>query len=254
VLLPTAAIYQEFRIRGRRYPLHLSDGPTAGLDIEVQPGVGGAVPRLSITDAEAHPARKFAVETVQPSALAFDTHGFLKRIDEFEVRSQAPVRCCYLTRDPVESLRSHLACKERDPSWSYDFPPSTAHSLYLRSFEVLHALISTRSGPAIEYETLCEDPAGTVSRLYRWLWPELDGGANDVIAARATIRCRREVTENEQMADLFDSSANAPDGLSLLLGTGDNVPVGAAEALAECRRMRWDISRLQFDIDSIHTE
>jgi hypothetical protein len=77
---------------------------------------------------------------------------------------------------------------------------------------------------------------------------------NDLIAARAVEQCRREAREKEQVGDFFGSTKGAPKTLSLLLGSDDDVPEGAAETLAECRRLRGDISKHQFDIDSIQTE
>lgn len=250
LLLPTADIFRQLRVSGRRYPIHLSDGPGATLDIEVEEGLGAGIPAFALRDVHVRPNNHLAVEKIHPSAIRLDVRGFLDRANGLESAKGKQIRCCYLTRDPVDSIRSFLAYKYREPTWKWgDVPVSSTPDLYLRSLEALRELVSERPGPVIQYEDLIADPIQIVGRVYQWLWPEVDWATHVSIASRATDMTRRDRREDSQTGRFLGQSDDAvPSDMSLLLGVGDELPEGSHRAIEKCRQLRAKITKLGVEL------
>jgi FkbM family methyltransferase len=249
VFLPTMDVFRQLGARGRRYPIHLSDGPGATLDIEAQEGLGASTPAFTLRDVHIRPSRRLAVEKIHPSAIRFDVPGFLDRLGAIKGVKRKHIRCCYLARDPVDSIRSFLAYKDREPDWGVDAPVSSAPELYLRSFEALRELVSERPGPVIRYEELVADPIQIISRVYRWLWPKIDWPTLVSVASQATDMTRRDRRKDSQTGRFLGQSDDAvPSDISLLLGLGDELPEGSHRAIEKCRRLRAEIIKLGVEL------
>jgi FkbM family methyltransferase len=255
LFLPAVDIFRELGVRGRRYPLHLSDGFGETLDIEAEEGVGAGIPAFTLRDVGTRPGSRLAVEKIHPSAIRFDVPGFVSRIDEMEDATHKQIRCCYLTRDPVDSIRSFVAYKRREPGWGIDAPISSAPDLYLRSFEALVELISKRPGPVVRYERLAADPIQTVASVYQWLWPEIGRSRNASIASEAVELTRRDRVENAQTGRFLGQADDAtPTTTSLLLGSDDELPEGSHRVIQECRRLSAAMAELGSELPSASDE
>jgi hypothetical protein len=255
LLLPAVDIFRELGVRGRRYPLHLSDSFGETLDIEAEEGVGAGIPAFTLRDVGTRPGSRLAVEKIHPSAIRFDVPGFLSRIDEMEDATHKQIRCCYLTRDPVDSIRSFVAYKRREPGWGIDAPISSAPDLYLRSFEALVELISKRPGPVVRYEHLAADPIQTVASVYQWLWPEIGRSTNASIASEAVELTRRDRVENAQTGRFLGQADDAtPTTTSLLLGSDDELRDGSHRVIQECRRLSATVAELGLELPSASDE
>jgi FkbM family methyltransferase len=251
LFLPAADLYRRLGVKGRRYPVHLSDGLGPTIDIEVEEGLGARVPAFTPRDVDIGPTSHLAVEKIHPAAIRFDVPGFLRRVDEIGSQQRKEIRCCYLTRDPVDSIRSFLAYKHRESDWAPNLPVSSAPDLYLRTFEALRELVSERPGPVIRYEELVADPSQIVSRLYQWLWPEIDPSTNVSIASRAIEMTRRDRVERNQTGGFVgQADATIPSDLSLLIGADDLFPAESHTLIQKCRRLNADIAKLGVELPS----
>ncbi len=219
LLYPTSRLYGDLQVRGRRYPAHLSDNPSADLDIEVESGIGAALPSMHLflpNDLAAEAARStLAIEKIHPSAIRMDAGRFLESIKSFQDREGKRVEVCYLTRDPLESLRSFNAYRKRAPSWRRDTPETTELELYLRSFETMAELAANAQGPMVRYESLKADPISTLTEAYGAIWPAVSADANRTIAARAIALTNRERRREQQtgpfLADEVPDQAEADE-------------------------------------------
>jgi hypothetical protein len=221
--------------------MHLSDGPDAALDIEVQKGQGAAIPDFSSGLGDA-PKPRLALEKVHPTAIRVDVPGFSNRVEDFERSEGKDVRFCYLTRDPLDSLRSYLSYRERVPAWSAFEPAEVVPKTYQRSFETLLTLATERPGPLVRYEDLIDDPANVLAGLYRWLWPTVPADESVAMAARAVEMTRRERRQKSQSGPFLGESGGT--GAKSQLEEPDTLSDETREAVDECRRLNSALGKL----------
>jgi len=250
LFLPVADIYRDLGVRGRRYPMHLSNGSGPTIDIESQEGLGASVPALDAGASAVTPKTRSAIEKVHPSAARFDAQALLERVDRMKREHGRETRIVYLTRDPIDSVRSFLAYQRREPEWHKDAPAVAAPDFYLRSLEVMGELAAERPGPVVRYEELVADPTAVLAPLYHWLWPDIDATTNQSIAARATEITSRETRRQSQTGKFIGRvDRDVPTDTGVMLGEGDSEnPERGRRAIDECRRLHAKILSLGVEL------
>jgi hypothetical protein len=219
-LWPTAEIFERIGGRGRRYPADLSMDTQDGEIIEVQAGVGGIIPWSGPSGTtfrdQFETLPPIAVEKIHPMTVDYDIRTLGERLDEIAATGIA-VRPVYLTRDPVESIRSFLAYQARAEKWHANMPPDSVVSLYHLSLRMMEELSAGRDGPFVSYERLRDSAVETVTDLYRLL-TEDDSDAERV-ALHAVQITRRDLRASTQSGPFVDSGRDeVPDRSELLLG------------------------------------
>lgn len=232
---PTADVCRQLGVTGRRYPAHLSDACRDGLEVEVQDGVGGLVPAISagpppIDDDVAG----FAIEKVHPSAIGFDADRFVAKVAALRANVGADrVVLVYLVRDPVESMRSFVAYRRRDPAWHVDVPEGHVHDFYRRSYDVIEAVHDHLPGLVVDYDLLRDDPSTAVAGLLVALGlekTELDARRSAEGAVAATSKADRPKQNRFR-----SSGTDKPAAAEIELGIGTDDPGRAQASLHRCR-------------------
>lgn len=243
---PAADIFRGLCAVGRRYPAALSNALADGIDVEMQPGVGGLVPfgmadRFRDND-DLLLGPRFVVEKVHPSAIEFDAGGFVDRVEALRGQLGGTanlVQPIYLTREPVESIRSFLSYRRRDPNWHADIPVEFTHDFFRRSYEAIAAIHARLPGPVVTWEQMNVDLVSRMAQLLRSLGVEsVDSEAMSVATAMVSA------TTRPGDSVFFSSGLDKPTASSVELGVGTADPGRAQEAIDRCREIRHRLGRV----------
>ena len=239
---PTADLFARLGANGRRYPAALSDALTDGVDIEVQRGLGGLVPggyrRVAGVDAPWRSPR-FVVERVQPSAIDFDPTGFADRVGALrsDLGGEHQVKLIFMTRDPVDAVRSFLVYRGRHPAWRVEIPDEFVHDFYRRSYESIATIHHLVPGTVVTWESLRDEPARRLARLLYETGIEPDepralSVATEMVSGAAAVE-----------DDASESDRDVPDASLVELGIGTFDPARAQDAIGRAREVHQRLSR-----------
>ncbi|MDW3177653.1 MAG: hypothetical protein R8J94_09720 [Acidimicrobiia bacterium] len=182
---PTNHFWDAVGLKGRRYPLDLSDGPTADVAVEVERGKGALIP--ATTGGSRRPS--VAVEKAHPQFFDFDVEAFATRIDALQQTVPYEISIAYGIRDPLEAMWSMAEYQGRNMQW-YRFLPTKKIPAFIA--DSIEAIVATREripGPVIDYRDVV-DSGPALRRLFGGLTePEVDDSVFD--AARAELSLER---------------------------------------------------------------
>lgn len=156
---PLAFLWNELGLDGRRYPQGLSDAQGAAQLLEVQKGVGAAMPVVDAVNRSGlgRASGRTAVEKIHPQFYGFDATSFANRLDNAEVRLGTHVDLVYLIRSPLDAMWSMAEYKQREPRWYADLAEPDIPRFIQRSLVSLKDLMEQRPGPLIDFSEIRRD-------------------------------------------------------------------------------------------------
>ncbi len=149
---PTAKLWQDAGLRGRRYPLDLSNGPTADLAIEVEPGVGALIPLAS--GQVRNPS--IAIEKAHPQFFDFDANTFADHLEQLERDAPYGIDLVYGIRNPVDAMWSMIEYQQRNSLWYQFLKPEAVPDFIERSLVEIEALHRRIPGPILDYSDITQ--------------------------------------------------------------------------------------------------
>jgi hypothetical protein len=192
---PTADMFTWLGMNGRRYPRDLSGDSNQTTQVEVRPGEWEGLPTFLLPPVlQANTLPKYALEKCHPHFFKHDVPGFVGKLRELERRST--VRMLYQVRDPQASLISFLRYRERNATWNPHIGEAELPAHMRRIYESLLKSAQAYPGLIINYDDLEADFAGTMTRIFGYLWTD-DNSANPALIAaidQATGREQRSAT------------------------------------------------------------
>lgn len=153
-LEPLDFIWGALGLKGRRYPVGLSDLPGASTSIVTQDEIGVAIRSMTARHAgcadDSHGA--IAVEKAHPQFFDFNNEQFLERLGYIEQHHGVAVDLLYQIRRPLDVMWSMAEYKLRDPSWTGALTIDAIPEFIARGYQSLEALSVARSGIVVDYE------------------------------------------------------------------------------------------------------
>lgn len=144
---PSATLWAQFGLTGRRYPLDLCNGPTADIAIEVQPGVGALVP-----DALGEPGKSsIAIEKAHPQFFDFDADRLADQLQVLDESTPYEIELVYGIREPRAAMWSMIEYQQRNPQWYEFLGPDAVPEFIERSIRSIEALHHRRPGVILDY-------------------------------------------------------------------------------------------------------
>ena len=145
---PTSHFWDAVGLRGRRYPLDLSDGPTAEVAVEVEPGLGALIPPS--TGGAGRPT--VAIEKAHPQFFDFDDVAFASQVTSLADRASYDFSIAYGVRAPLDAMWSMVDYKRRNPRWYHFLPIDEIPGFIADSIEAIMRLRERIPGPVIDYD------------------------------------------------------------------------------------------------------
>ncbi len=152
---PTATLWQDIGLRGRRYPVDLSNGPTGELAVEVEPGVGALIPSAR----ECNKTLSIAIEKAHPQFFDFDANAFAEQLEQLERDAPYGIDLVFGIRRPLDAMWSMIEYQQRNPLWYQFLKPAAVPEFIERSIAAIETLHSRIPGRIIDYSDVTEASA-----------------------------------------------------------------------------------------------
>lgn len=196
-MLPEAAIFEHFDLKGRRYPRDLATGSAGTVQVEVKTGVWESLPNFELPPEVAPPpvSPRYAVEKLHPHFFDHQTAAFVQQL-----RQIPDARMIYHVRNPQESIISFLRYQQRNPTWNPHLTPAQVPAHMHRIYETMLACARAYPGIVVDYAQLEQDFVGTLQQVFAFVWQDAYAAASpqDVAftaaIAAATSREKRAQT------------------------------------------------------------
>jgi hypothetical protein len=250
-ILPSGVIYTRLGLRGRRYPLDLSNGPLASVKIEVRPDSKNKnkkwskVPQFSIKNGNKYVPEEalknsYAIEKCHPHFFDYDVSKFIGAINTLEKKVNFQI--IYQVRDPEASLVSFFRYQRRNPSW---YPNRSAEEVLIhlrRSYDAILEMASNRHGLIVDYGDIIKDFRGTILNILAQLWPgEIDTADGDQIDLVKLMKAATD-REKRKVGNKFLGKQGLVSGSS---GEFDQFFLDNQQAIGRCYQSYRSLIRLQ---------
>jgi hypothetical protein len=175
---------------------HANQSASATMDVEVMPARGERIVLPQIEPEARELAtqanlEQWSVEKIHPEFFDWQAARFLQHIQDYEQQNNAVVELVYRLRDPISSIRSMLAYKQRDPAWYAGLSAEAVPAFVERSYRALADLYRERPGVLSTYEGHRVQGPEESARIFRALWPEAPADTMLRLAAHAESAVER---------------------------------------------------------------
>ncbi len=161
---PTATFWRDVGLRGRRYPLDLSNGPTADLAVEVESGVGALIPSAHTLDGNS----SIAIEKAHPQFFDFDADSFADHLERVRRDVSYEIDVIYGVRKPLDAMWSMIEYQQRNPRWYQFLKPEDVPQFIERSIVQIENLHKRVPGQILDYNDVTGSSAA-LRRAFRGL-------------------------------------------------------------------------------------
>jgi len=196
IFLPSAIIYTALSLNGGRYPVGLSDGLDATMDLENQPGRGRKIPRFKLIDKTTVDVPDYHIEKIHPLFFENDVDALLTQVEALRDRGHE-IKFIYQVRDPSATISSFRKYQQRDPNWYSDIHEDALPEFMLGAYKTIAEFASQEEGLIVDYAELKADPLALLMRIYQYIWPDVGEDQIDIFkhiaetALNATTREKR---------------------------------------------------------------
>jgi len=173
-----------------RYPRDLAGAGPEGMEIELRCGVNAAIPDFHATRSLETPTPPAGaagrwIEKAHPGMFDCDAGRIDEALDRFERERGEPVDLVYRVRDPIETIASILGYKRRSETWYNFLPERRICALVDASLACTMELLERRPGAVVDYAEHKAKGAAALTRVFEWLWPEVDPTVHSIAATHA---------------------------------------------------------------------
>lgn len=144
----TSSLWNDVGLRGRRYPVDLSNGTSGDVAIEVEPGLGALVP--ASPGGSRRPC--IAIEKAHPQFFDFEVPEFAAHLRSLEGRTSYEISVMYGIRNPLDAMWSMAEYQQRNPAWYRFLDVDSIPSFIERSIVAIDELSTLIPGQIVDYE------------------------------------------------------------------------------------------------------